>query len=94
MIEGRIINEYGERNSFRMAPYNRADVSVTYNFPVKNKKWEKSLNFSVYNVYNRKNPYMIYFNSDVDLEHYSIKTTAKQISLFSILPAITFNFKF
>lgn len=94
MIEGRIINEYGERNSYRMAAYNRADISVTYNFPNKNKKWESSLNFSVYNVYNRKNPYMIYFNSDVDLANYSIKTTAKQISLFSILPAITFNFKF
>jgi len=94
MIEGRIVNEYMARNSYRLSPYHRADISVTYNFPNKKKKWDSSLNFSVYNVYNRYNPYMIYFNSVVDLEHWSIQTSAKQISLFSILPALTFNFKF
>ena len=94
IIEGRIQNEYMTRNSFRLKPYHRADVSVTYNFPNKRKKWDTSLNFSVYNIYNRYNPYMIYFSSDVDLENLTISTSAKQISLFSILPALTFNFKF
>ena len=94
MIEGRIVNEYMPRNSYRLVPYHRADVSVTYNIPKKERKWESSLNFSIYNVYNRYNPYMIYFNSVVDLEHYSIQTSAKQVSLFSILPALTFNFEF
>ncbi len=93
-IEGRIINEYGERNSFRLAPYHRADVSVTYHFPGEGKKWKSSLNFSVYNLYNRKNPYFIYFDTDVDLANYSITTKAKQVSLFSILPSVTYNFNF
>ncbi len=93
-IEGRIINEYGERNSFRLAPYHRADISVTYNFPNKEKKWKSSLNFSVYNLYNRMNPYFIYFDTEVDLTKYSITTTAKQVSLFSVLPSITYNFSF
>lgn len=93
-IEGRIIDEYGERNSYRLVPYNRADVSVTYNFPNKGKKWKSSLNFSVYNIYNRMNPYFIYLDTKTDLAHYSITTTAKQVSLFSILPSLTYNFNF
>ncbi|NMC98844.1 MAG: TonB-dependent receptor, partial [Bacteroidales bacterium] len=93
-IEGRIVSEYGERNSFRLAPYHRADISVNYKFPNKGKKWNSSINFSIYNVYNRMNPYFIYFDTKTDLENYSITTTAKQVSLFSILPSITYNFNF
>ncbi len=93
-VEGRIVSEYGERNSFRLAPYHRADISVTYNFPNKGKKWKSSLNFSVYNLYNRMNPYFIYIDTDVDLANYSITTQAKQVSLFSILPSVTYNFNF
>ena len=93
-IEGRIVSEYGERNSFRLAPYHRADISVTYKFPNKNKKWTSSLNFSVYNLYNRMNPYFIYFDTEVDLAKYSLTTKAKQVSLFSILPSVTYNFNF
>ncbi len=94
IIEGRIVNEYMARNSYRLPSYHRADISINYDFPNKRKKWDTSLNFSVYNLYNRYNPYMIYFASDVDLENLKISTSAKQISLFSILPALTFNFKF
>ncbi len=93
-IEGRIVNEYGARNSFRLAPYHRADISITYNFPNKGKKWNSSLNFSVYNLYNRMNPYFIYIDTETDLHNYSITTKAKQVSLFSILPSLTYNFNF
>jgi len=95
IIEGRIISEYSERNAFRMKPYNRADISITYTFPNKKKrKWDSTLNFSVFNVYDRYNPYFIYFDTKTDLENYQITTTAKQVSLFSILPSLTYNIKF
>lgn len=95
IIEGRIISEYGDRNDFRMASYHRADVSATYNFPnPKKKRWQSSLNFSVFNLYNRYNPYFIYFDTETDLQNYKITTTAKQVSLFSVLPSVTYNFKF
>lgn len=93
LIDGRLQVIYGSRNSFRMADYHRADISVTYT-PKTDKKWKSSWNFSVYNVYNRYNPYFIYFSSDVKLEELSIITKAKQVSLFSILPSITYNFSF
>ena len=92
-IDGRLQVIYSDRNSFRMASYHRADISVTYT-PQTDKRWKSSWNFSVYNLYNRYNPYFIYFDSDMELEKLSIITKAKQVSLFSILPSITYNFNF
>ena len=92
-INGEIILEYGDRNSYRMDPYHRLDLSLTYTHK-KTADWESSWNFSIYNVYNRKNPYFIYFDYDGNASDGSFQTSAKQVSLFPILPAITCNFKF
>ncbi len=94
-IDGSIINQYGTRNSFRMGAYHRADLSLTY--VPKNKKKRKytsSWNFSIYNVYNHYNPYFIYFDTEGDLASGTLKTSAHQVSLFPVLPSITYNFKF
>jgi hypothetical protein len=93
MIDGELTSEYGERNSYRMAPYHRLDLSLTYEHK-KTGKWTSSWNFSIYNVYNRKNPYFIYFENSGSVKEGNFKTTAKQVSLFPILPSITWNFKF
>ncbi|MFP4665060.1 MAG: TonB-dependent receptor [Bacteroidales bacterium] len=92
-INGEIIEEYGDRNSYRMDPYHRLDLSLTY-IHKKTKNWESSWNFSVYNVYNRKNPYFIYFDYEGNASDGSFQTSAKQVSLFPVLPAVTWNFKF
>ena len=88
-----MVNEYGDKNSYRMKPYNRLDVSITY-YVKKTKKIESSWNFSVFNVYNRHNPYFIYFTWDGNLQEGTFKTKAMQVSLFPVLPSITWNFKF
>lgn len=93
MVDGELTSEYGDRNSYRMAAYHRLDLSCNWTI-VKNKKWESSLNFSIYNVYNRKNPYFIYFYSEGNVADGDYTTKAKQVSLFPILPSITWNFKF
>lgn len=104
-IEGKVINEFGERNSFRMAPYHRMDLSMTY-LHKKTDKWTSSWSFSLYNVYSRQNPYFIYFDTDGDLfraaagiqasgsKPSSFKIKAKQVSLFPVIPSITWNFSF
>jgi hypothetical protein len=108
VIENRIVNQYGPRNDARMADYNRLDVSVTYTpdnakqvpNPVTgelewvDRKFKSRFNFSIYNVYNRANPYFVYFDNDVDAQNGTVTTEAKQVSLFPILPAITWNFEF
>lgn len=92
-IEGRIVNEYGPRNSFRMAPYHRADVSLTVKAK-ETKKFKSSFNFSIYNIYNRKNPYFIYFTNEGDIAKGQLKVSARQVSLFPILPSVSWNFSF
>ena len=107
-IEGRLVSEYTQRNGYRMAPYHRLDLAATlHNRDTKEmtdpttgevtevpRKWRSSWTFSVYNAYNRANPYFIYFaNSGVPAEG-TFQVVAKQVSLFSILPSITWNFNF
>lgn len=92
-INGEIIEEYGTRNSYRMDPYHRLDLSLTY-INKQTKNWESSWNFSIYNVYNRKNPYFIYFDYEGNASDGTFQTKATQVSLFPILPSITWNFKF
>jgi hypothetical protein len=92
-VDGRIVTEYGDRNSYRMDDYHRLDISI--NFKGKQtKKFKSSWNLSVYNVYNRSNPYFIYFEKDGSIIEGNLKITPYQISLFSILPSITWNFEF
>ena len=93
MVDGDIVNVYGTRNSYRMPAYHRLDLSVTYDIKTK-KNWESSFNFSIYNVYNHKNPYFIYVYNTGNVKEGTYKTVAKQLSIIPILPAITWNFKF
>jgi len=96
IIGGNIVSEYGPRNGFRMPAYHRADLSLTW-YPKSKKKTrriEESWNFSIYNLYNRRNPYFIYFDVEGDILSGSATVTAKQVSIFSILPSVTWNFKF
>ena len=93
VIEGNIVSEYGDRNGYRMPAYHRADISATWQGK-KTKKFESSWTFAIYNVYNHKNPYFIYFDNTGDIEKGTLDVQAKQVSLFPMLPSVTWNFKF
>ncbi len=91
-IEGNIINQYGDRNGYRLAPYHRADLGATY--IMKRKKYYSDITISVYNLYNRRNPYFIYFSPEGNIASGNLDLKAKQVSLFPVLPSVTWNFKF
>lgn len=93
IINGTVVNEYGPKNDYRMPAYHRADISATYTGK-KHKKYESSWNFSIYNLYNRYNPYYIYFETKGSVSEFNMETQAKKVSLFPILPSVTWNFKF
>jgi outer membrane usher protein FimD/PapC len=93
ILQGNIINTYSPKNAYRIPPYHRADLSVTYTYK-KTEKREESFNFSVYNVYGRQNPFYIYYETKGDLSKFSIETKAKQVSLFTILPSISWKIAF
>jgi len=93
IFEGNLISEYGQRNSFRMPAYHRGDISVTYKGKPR-KHCQGSWNLSIYNVYSRQNAFFIYFDDEGSFADGSARVVAKQVSLFPILPSITYNFKF
>lgn len=86
-----VVPIYTERNAFRLPAYHRMDIGIVYH--LKPKWGEADFTFSVYNVYNRRNTYFIYFEEIVDDQDRPIKYVAKQVSLFPIIPSLTFNFK-
>lgn len=102
---GKTYNLYSDRNGNRMPEYHRLDLGLTlkareYNYKVNIETGEKekvkkrflsSWNFSIYNTYARENAYIISFGeSDTEPG----KTEATQLSLFKIIPSVTYNFKF
>jgi outer membrane receptor for ferrienterochelin and colicin len=88
-----IVPVYSERNTYRMPDYHRLDVGATLQLG-KNKpekKFFSELNVSVYNVYNRKNAWMISFEPDQNDPN---TIQAYKYYLFPILPSVTYNFHF
>ncbi len=89
---GEVIPVYSDRNAYRMPDYHRMDVSyILKNREKPGRKLFWDLNFSIYNVYNRHNPYTITFKEDSEKPG---ETYAEKTYLFPILPSVTWNFHF
>lgn len=88
----KIVPIYSDRNDYRMPDYHRLDLSLTFK-PKENpdRRWYGEWNLSVYNAYARKNPWAINFVQDSGNAY---STYAEMTYLFSIIPSISYNFKF
>jgi len=95
IIGGVLSQEYSSINQYRLPSYHRLDLSAILT-PKKNenRKWKTEWVFSIYNVYSRQNPYFIYFDQSGSPYDGSLKVQAKQVSIFPVIPAVTWNFKF
>ncbi|WP_265164367.1 TonB-dependent receptor [Salinimicrobium tongyeongense] len=91
LFENMTIPVYSSRNSNRLPDYHRLDISATYT-PKKRpgKSYSSSWNFGLYNVYARKNALSINFRENDDTS----MNEAVRLSLFGIVPSVTYNFKF
>lgn len=85
--DGSNVQVYGDRNGYRMPAYHRADISIK--FSKQRKNWERAWVISAYNVYNRRNPFYIYSSTNNQGN-----AVFKQMSLFPIIPSISYQFKF
>jgi hypothetical protein len=92
-FEGIAYPLYNNRNGGRTPAYHRLDISVNYDFKQNpNKRWSHGLVFGAYNVYARRNPYSIFFRPS---EANPGLGEAVRLSIFgSIIPFVTYNFKF
>ena len=92
---GRVTNtiQYvSSRNNFRMPDYHRADISVNLHRTFARRNMRRTLNFSVYNLYNRANPYITYVSSQYSYQGYP--NALVQLSIFPILPSVAYTLYF
>ncbi len=94
LIDQQFTQQYGPRNSARIDNYHRFDLSATLTpLRSKNKNFKSSWTFSVYNMYNRLNPFFIYYAAETDVNNGSATGEAYKVSLFPVIPSVTWNFK-
>lgn len=95
------VTEYPGRNNYRTPSYHRLDLGV--NLHKQKKRGMRTWSFSVYNAYSRKNPFFIYWGSEYYSEPdpakpgeylYFSKPVLKKVSIFPIIPSVSYSFKF
>ena len=86
---------YDNRNNFRLNPTHRLDLSFNWHRKF-NEKMSRTLNLSIYNAYNNRNPFLVYvytdsyFNGDKLIE----ERTLRQLTLFPIIPTLSYAISF
>ena len=92
-VQGNTIYYYSSRNSNRIPAYHRLDLSLNYDFKKnERKKTKQSLNFSIYNVYGRRNAYSVTFRQNKDKPNVSEATRLSILG--TLIPSVTYNFNF
>ncbi|HEY3389810.1 MAG TPA: TonB-dependent receptor, partial [Prolixibacteraceae bacterium] len=89
-IDGNIVNYYTSRNGYRMPAYHRLDLGACLLLK-ETAKFRSELSFGLFNAYGRKNAYSISFQTK---EGDQSQTEAVKLYLFSVIPSITWNFRF
>ncbi len=92
-VQGNTLYYYADRNSNRIPDYLRLDISVTYDFRKNDKRpYKQSLNFSIYNLYARRNAYSVTFRQNK--ENPNVSDAVRLSIIGSMIPSITYNFNF
>jgi hypothetical protein len=95
---GRSVSDYGPKNSFRAEPYHRFDLSLQ--FHKKKRRHERTWELSIYNLYNRRNPFFYNFTNrpvvdpNDNTKIVGNERVLQRISIFPIVPTLSYNFKF
>ena len=86
---------YDNRNNFRLNPTHRLDLGFNWHRKF-GEKVKRTLNLSIYNAYNNRNPFLVYVYSEGYFENgeYSEYRTLRQLTLFPILPTLSYTLSF
>lgn len=91
IVDNKVILEYSKYNAFKMPDYNRLDISMNYKLKPFH-KINSEVNVSIYNLYNRANPFEVYFSTTRENDNFNYKI--KMSYLIPILPSISWTFHF
>jgi len=95
VIGGNIVPIYSDRNDYRFRDYHRLDVAVTLRSKEKPRRFKHEWVFSLYNAYNRHNTWSVNFEQETTSGNQpTYEVYATRTYLYSIIPSVTFNFKF
>ncbi|MFD1144891.1 TonB-dependent receptor domain-containing protein [Larkinella insperata] len=90
---GRAVNDYSTKNSFRAEAYHRMDFGIQ--FHKKKRRHERTWEVSVYNLYNRRNPFFYQLTTQTkEQTNQPTRTVFQRYSVFPIVPSVTYGFKF
>ena len=91
-IDPRPVPVYPNRNTYQLIPYHRLDLGAVYKIGTRR---NQDLTLSIYNAYNRRNAYFVFFDTVRDkATDRTIGFRAQQVSLFPVIPSLTYNFRF
>ena len=94
-IPRNIDKTVGEKNAYRMPAYHRLDVN--FEFTKKKKRFVRKWSVGAYNAYSRANPFFI-IRDEIQVTKPDGTTATKpvfrQVSIFPIIPSVTYGFKF
>ncbi len=92
---------YDKKNSFRAASYQRLDLGFQFHkeFTAFGIPWKRTIELGAYNAYSRKNPFFYYWETVYQYDEFGNDNQGEerklmQVSIFPIIPSISFNFKF
>lgn len=83
----QIATIYGTKNNYKLEDYHKLNLSA--HFAKQKKHGTRVITVGVQNVYNRMNPYNVYYST---LDDGTI--VLKKMTLFPIMPSISYSFKF
>ncbi|NLO71595.1 MAG: TonB-dependent receptor [Porphyromonadaceae bacterium] len=94
--ESNRLTHISSRNNYRFDNYHRADIGV--NFHKKKKHGTRTWNISIYNAYNQLNPFMVFRSANQKYnpatERFEENVVFKQVTLFPIIPSVSYSYKF
>ena len=97
-LNNYFVLNYNGRNAYRLPDYHRLDLGI--NFRKEKERGTRTWNLSVYNVYSRRNAFMLTWRTNhedhfIDENGRDISSKKLNVlSLFPIIPSISYSFKF
>lgn len=82
-----------DRNNYRTKAFHKLDISFLHNYKTKRHHRDATLSLGVYNLYNQANPYMYFIDGVLNVDK-TYTPVLKSVSMFPILPSVSWSMKF